>query len=337
MNTHIILRSPAASFATAAPDRIYSPDLIRQASVKELARRLRFKKIDHSDMPEIWNILKDAPGRTTDFSYGGLLMWVDFFNYEYAILNDTLFIKGRVESDLSKPAYSLPVGKMTLDHSVEILEAYCRMHQEPLEFSAVPEIALDSFKLLQPKSIEPLENWSDYLYSAEKLSTLSGKKLGKKRNHVNQFLAAYPDWTYEPLTSEAVDSVLAFMNEIDKDGDNTEMAREERNLNRKVLELIREGDEVMKGGILTDGHGRILAFTIGDIKGDTLFIHIEKALHSTPGGFEMINKTFAAKMKELHPEIEFINREDDAGDPGLRHAKQSYYPVEMLKKYNIIF
>ncbi len=42
-------------------------------------------------------------------------------------------------------------------------------------------------------------------------------------------------------------------------------------------------------------------------------------------------------MKEKYPEIRFINREDDAGDIGLRMAKESYHPIEILKKYNVSF
>ena len=31
--------------------------------------------------------------------------------------------------------------------------------------------------------------------------------------------------------------------------------------------------------------------------------------------------------------VKFINREDDAGDEGLKKSKQSYHPVKMAKKY----
>lgn len=337
-NTHRLLLSPAEAFATApAQHTSFCPDSIRKASIKELARRLNFKPINHEVMPEIWNLLQKAPGRTTDFSYGGLLMWVDMFHYEYDILNDTLFIKGRVEDDLSKPAFSLPVGSMPVDFAVDVLKEYCRRNHIVLEFSAVPEEALEEFGNLNPSKTEPLEDWSDYLYSAESLATLSGKKYSKKRNHVNQFLAAYPDWELLPLDGNYIDQALAFMSKIDEEGDQTPMAIAERRLNREMLNIMKEGDSVMKGAVLTDGHGGFLGFTIGDVKDDTLFVHIEKALRDTPGGFEMLNKAFAEYMIGQHPEIKYINREDDAGDPGLRRAKESYHPVAMLKKYNIVF
>ncbi len=302
---------------------------------KALAAELDFRRITPADMPRIWPIIAQECGRTTDFSYGGLLMWVDYFHYEFAILNNTVFIKGRVESDVSKVAFSLPIGEMPLEKCVAILHEYCRSQNLQLIFSAVPEYAIVSFAPLRPKQVEELSGWADYLYEAEPLVTLRGKKMSKKRNHVNQFLSSYPEYRYEPLTAANIPDALRFMELIDAEGDHTPMAETERRLNRDMLRFMADGDSVLQGGMLRDADGTVLAYTIGDIKGDTLFIHIEKSLRSVAGGFEMINKCFAQQICQSHPEIRYINREDDVGDPGLRAAKESYHPITLLRKYNI--
>lgn len=305
-------------------------------SDKNIANSLHFKPIDHIAMRKIWDILKYEPGRTTDFSYAGVLMWVDFFNYEYAIINDTLFIKGLVESDRNITAFSLPIGNMPLRDSVEMLKNYCDTTGIPLTFSAIPEYAIPYFKKLSPRNIEPLDNWSDYLYEATDLSYLKGKKYGKKRNHVNQFLTSYPNYELIKLNKENAHLAQKFMDQYDLEGDNSTMAIAERKLTRYLINCIAEGDELLTGMMLSVNN-EICAITIGDIKGDTAFIHVEKALREYVGSYEFINKEFARYLLENNPKVVYINREDDAGDEGLRFAKQSYHPLTMLRKYNVWF
>jgi hypothetical protein len=48
--------------------------------------------------------------------------------------------------------------------------------------------------------------------------------------------------------------------------------------------------------------------------------------------FAVINQQFAEK--EWH-QVHFINREQDLGEPGLRRAKESYHPVQLVKKFRI--
>lgn len=308
----------------------------RQSQSAAQPRLGEFKKITHADMPRIWEILKNEPGRTTDFSYGGLLMWVDYFNYEYTICQDTLFLKGVVESDLSKPAFSLPVGKLPLADAVDLIREYCQYHDIEMEFSAVPEYALDAMKALNPRMVEELKDWGDYLYPQEALTTLAGKKMCKKRNHTHQFVKNYPDWHAEPITPTNAHEAMEFMDIFDLEGDSSEMAKAERELSRRTIALMQEGDSVMEGMLLY-ADGKVCAYTIGDVKGDTLFVHIEKATRAANSSYEMINWVFANEMKKKHPEIEWINREDDSGDIGLRMAKESYHPSEILRKYNILF
>ncbi len=295
---------------------------------------LQFQPITHADMETIFHYLSIENGRTTDFSYAGILMWVDFFKYEFAIFEDTLFIKGVVENDTDTPAFSLPVGKLPLKNSLGKIKEYCRYHNIPAVLSAVPEYALEELEEAGITSINPLDDWGDYLYDAQMLSTLSGKKMGKKRNHVNKFDSLYPDSRLEPLDATNIDKAIDFMSIVDEEGDEVEMAKEERRMTRKLLNLIKEGDIRLEGAILMVGD-KVAAFTIGDVKNDTLFVHVEKASRTFEGSYEKINKEYAAMMMGRHPEIVYINREDDSGDEGLRLAKQSYHPIEILKKYNI--
>lgn len=295
----------------------------------------RFEAVDFEAMARIWPRLALSPGRTCDFSYGGLLIWAPLFGYEYAVLRDTLFIRGRLEGDLSIPAYSLPTGRMPLRESLHLLRDYARSRGESLRLSAVPEFALPEIMALDPASVVEQPDWADYLYDITALSTLKGKKMAKKRNHVNKFEASYPDAELHDLTAANIPDALALLDGINaSEPDVAEIARAERVLCADTLALMAARDTPMCGAILY-AQGRPAAFTVGDIKGDTLFIHIEKADRATTGAYEAINKYFASRMLAAHPELRYVNREDDAGDPGLRRAKESYHPLALLKKFDV--
>lgn len=297
---------------------------------------LDFKPIHAEDMLVILPYLNREEGRTTDFSYGGVYMWVNYFHYEYAIFKDTLFIKGRLEDDRTLIAFSLPVGELPLEKSVRIVREWCDSRGIEPMFSAVPESAADGFLPLRPKEIVETPDWADYLYDAEQLAELHGKKMAKKRNHVNHFESTYPDHTLETLTADNAEEADAFMDLFDLEGDDNSSARAERLMTRRLIQHFREYPDAMEGALLKVD-GKVCAFTIGDVKGDTLFVHIEKATRHIEGAYEAINAYFVRKMMEKYPGIKYVNREDDAGDEGLRLAKQSYHPLQLLKKYDVIF
>ena len=302
---------------------------------------LEFKPVGKSDMELILPYLQQQKERTCDFSYGGILMWVDFFRYEYAIAGNTLFIKGLTpghdETALGGTAFSVPVGALPPGEAVALLGAYCRTRGIPLVFSAVPEQAAMELQTLGARRVEELPSWADYLYEAEALATLRGKKLSKKRNHVNQFMAACPDWSYAPIQGADVAEIHAVAERaVTRGTSESAGARAERQLASRFLNEVLEGNPHITGGVLRAG-GEIAAYTIGDVKDDTLYVHIEKAERAVAGSFEMINRCFAADILERYPQVKFINREDDAGDPGLRLAKESYHPVALLRKYNVFF
>lgn len=262
-------------------------------------------------------------------------MWIDYFRYEMSVHHGTLFIRGLNEKDLSTNAFSLPVGALPLKNSLAILRQYCREHSIPCVLSAVPGSELERIQqYAEVIDIEPLDDWSDYLYDIQSLATLSGKKMSKKRNHVNRFLAENPDFKFEPLSSDNIDAVRDFFASQTLDADKGVSADFER---LQVLEVLRRPELFgFEGAVLSTPEDGVVAFTMGEVLGDTLYVHIEKMNHLVNGSGETICHLYADMMSKRYGEsLKYANREEDVGDEGLRKAKLSYHPIEILPKFNV--
>ena len=273
---------------------------------------------------------------TCDFSIGGIFMWTDYFHYEGAIADDTLFIRGVNENDLSSLAFSLPVGALPLDKSLDILSRYCRENGCDCVLSAVPAPAVDIIdSVASVKRVEALPDWGDYLYDITRLASLSGKAMNKKRNHVNRFEAENPGYTFEPLTPELIPAVTAFYENMAPAPDKAMSADYER---LQVLEVLRHHPLYgFEGAVLSTPADGIVAFTMGEVIADTLYVHIEKMRHDVAGAGETVNCLFARMMSERYgSNLLYVNREEDAGDEGLRKAKLSYHPCQVIPKFNVI-
>ena len=84
------------------------------------------------------------------------------------------------------------------------------------------------------------------------------------------------------------------------------------------------------GGLLRAG-GKIVGFSAGEIVGDTLIIHVEKADIAYDGVYQALVNEFAKRF--VTESVQYINREEDVGDPGVRKSKDSDHPLRLLEKY----
>lgn len=307
-----------------------------RTATKDVAQLLKFKPITAADLPLINGLLQTSTSRTCDYSVGGIFMWIDYFGYEYCVADDTLFIKGRTENNRAETAFMLPVGALSIAESVAMVVEYCRLKNLRPVFSAVPDDRLDALLDVVGESaeVETLADWADYLYDIRSMATLSGKHLNKKRNHFNQFVAANPHWQLEPLTYELLPETMLFLegNTMGEKADDA-MADYEHEECRRVLNHYT--GYPFEGAVLRGENGEIVAFAIGEVIGDTLFTHIEKMDHDTPGAGTAIARLYSDYMLRRHPALRYVNREEDCGDPGLRTAKEQYHPAALLLKYNV--
>lgn len=273
--------------------------------------------------------------RSCDYTPGNLIMWSRFMGYRYAIEQNTLFIACKSQMDMKSESFLVPIGELPFESSIKLLQEYCNGNNTMLRLTAVPEEFIEEIKELLPNhSCTNLPQWSDYIYNAQSLATLQGKALNKKRNRYNKFIAEQPEHKYSRCTLDDAKEVIKFLasnRECQNNREDNMRCYEHWQCMATVGNLVRYNQPA--GVLRVDG--KIAAFTLGEIFGDTLYVHIEKANHEIAGSSEAINRMFVNDMLAEHPEITYVNREEDLGDPGLRQVKRAYNPAMMLNRYEV--
>ena len=218
----------------------------------------------------------------------------------------------------------------------EMVEYFNQVLKQPFKIYLADEEAVEYLKLRESDDfvVTEQEDLKDYLYDGEALRKLSGKKLHKKKNHLNAFLKEYEGrYEFRRLCCSDRGDVWQFLDKWrEQKGDEVE----------QHLDFEVEGiHEILKNcsylnvrmyGVYIDD--QLEAFTIGSYNPleDMAIIHIEKANPEIRGLYQFINQQF---LLAEFPEVKLVNREDDLGQEGLRKAKMFYNPCGFARKYLI--
>ncbi len=289
---------------------------------------MEFKPLTLDHIDELRPYFKDCKSRICDCTVGGTFMWRDYFKTEYAREDGTLFL--RVCDFNGGTAYAMPMGG-DVKAAILKIERFCRENGILPEFCMVPAEQLAFVLSTLPGAHAHTDSaWSDYLYSAEDIKNLAGRKYQGQRNHINKFCRQY-DGRFEVMDKALAFKTIDFLEKfIEKDTGGSVTLTEG---NEKALEMLKEFDRYKPlGGVLTVG-GEIIGFSLGEIVYDTLFIHVEKSLREFEGSYPMLVREFARCF--AGDGVAYINREEDDGDEGLRTSKSSYHPVKLLEKYAV--
>lgn len=295
---------------------------------------LDFAPLQITDREQMQPYLQRDGAIMSDRCFSSLYIWGEHYGIKQCIRDNTLFVQAHIQEDIC--TYYMPLGA-DLARAMALLEQDAAERGLPYEVMLITAAAKEEIEALFPGKYEFEEQRAeyDYIYHAEELISLQGKKLRNKRNHVNRFLTENNGrWEYSEVDPVAdYDEIMAFLQEwcMRREGEIGEDYCYEYSAIRRALTNYEQLN--MQGGIIRI-NGKVVAFTLATPQNEQVMdILIEKADADIEGAYQIINNMFASKNCVGY---RYINREEDMGIEGLRKAKLSYHPCFLTEKYRAV-
>ncbi|MBQ6871809.1 MAG: DUF2156 domain-containing protein [Bacteroidales bacterium] len=307
---------------------------------------IEFKNIELEDKSWVDQLLSYADYGATEFNFSVLFIWKEIFSTQIGRFKDFLIVRFAPQgASANEVRYFFPAGRGDYREVIEEMMDDAKQLQAGFMLVSVLEQQKTILEEIFPGrfSYTANRNSFDYVYLAENLISLKGKKYQSKRNFVSRFKNS-PNWSYEPITSQNYMECLQMNREWCKLYgclQDSSMQQESCSVKSALENFEALG---MKGGLLRLD-GNVVAFTLGEkLNSDTFLVHIEKAFAHVTGAYPAISQIFLQHQMnvpytpetELTPEnigFKYVNREDDTGDENLRKAKLQYHPAFLIEKY----
>lgn len=290
---------------------------------------INFQPLDLSKKDEYDAILQYCEERGCEYSFANLYLWG---RQKAAFHGSNLVFFSQFNR---RSIYPFPVGAGDLKATIDAIIHDAQSRGIPCRLTSLTPSDCEKLESLYPGKFRfhPDRDFFDYVYDINALADLKGKKLQRKRNHINKFTQLRPDFTVEPIDAHNICQVQQLVDTWYKlrleENPHSDFHMEQAAITKALRNWKALG---MEGLLMKDGT-ELLAMTMGSRLSPTTFdVHFEKALDRVDGAYTAINREFARYIREKYPDILYLNREDDMGLEGLRKAKLSYYPDHMVEK-----
>ena len=274
---------------------------------------IEFKPVRLEDKQTIERYTMPSGIYNCDLAFANMYCWQAMYHSAWAVIDGFLVIRFQIGGG-EKIGYMQPVGEGDFARIIPALREDAHAHGQRLRIIGLTDEGREMVRNMHAGlfAFESDRGMEDYVYNADDLRNLTGRRYQPKRNHINRFMAEYPDFRYEQLTRERFGECMQLEREWRRahEGHTSELCAEQRAMQR-AFEHFEELE--MIGGCIYVGD-KLIAFTYGSAVNDHTFdTHVEKADTDYDGAFTIINKLFA---QHLPARFTMINREEDLGIDG---------------------
>jgi hypothetical protein len=265
------------------------------------------------------------PPEISEHTFTNLFVWQPYRQILFAEIGNSLVFLVKAAREKGKYVlFGPPAG------AISIPEVFSAFGREIIGAVRIPETAAETLPAASFVATPDRDN-ADYVYRVTDLAELAGRHYAKKRNHIKQCLSAHT-CEYIPITS----GLIAECETMQENWCHTRDCGRNPGLCNEanaIAETFAHFDEfnLLGGAVRVDG--AIQAFAIAEeLHPGTAVWHFEKAMADIPGLGQLITQWFS---RYGLAGFDYVNREQDLGIPGMRQAKESYYPHHMVLKNSI--
>jgi hypothetical protein len=278
------------------------------------------RPLDLSDKPSLDQIFADLQPRVSEMTFAGLFLFRNAHDYRLTIAGDSLVILGKGYDG---------EGRFLPPLTGDIRNALNMLFASGVALYGADENFANRYLGNERVQVTEDRDSFDYLYLRSEMAELSGNRYHKKKNRINYFTARH-DHSIELFGEQFAAGCLELLKEWKR-------VRGGEESDSSVIEVDATAEGVAMAaqlglaGVVVLVDGKVKAFAMGErLNASTSVCHFEKADPFMEGISQLVDREF---NRMLFPDCIYVNREQDLGSPGLRSAKLSYHPVELVKKY----
>ncbi|AAR34372.1 DUF2156 domain-containing protein [Geobacter sulfurreducens] len=272
-----------------------------------------------ADKPLLDALFTELQPRVSELTFANLYLFRGIHDYRLTRLGDALVVLGR---GYGGEAYALP------PLSGDVTGALRTLLADGFTIYGADDTFLERHGADAAITVEEDRDGFDYLYLRSDLADLPGNRFHKKKNRINYFAARHP-FEVRVFGPDHRQGCLALLDEWRRVRDaagSTSLDPE----TAAAAEAVTLSAELGLEGVVIAVEGRVGAFALGErLNRETAVCHFEKSDPFMEGISQLVNREFC----RLFTDCTFVNREQDLGEPGLRTAKLSYHPVELVRKF----